>query len=380
MRVLYVAPRYHTNQIPVVSGWLEQGDRILFLSQFVGTPEDYTVMHPVVIGYSKLFEVIAICYRKLFCRKEKSGKKEFDLRIKIGFPPLGTAKRYIDEFEPDVVILRERSVYNISFYQQCKKRNIPCILYNQSPLWDDEKRDKKLLKRIFLPLLPHIRMTPVMGRPDSNKIRMPDTVFVPFVMEPHISPEKKTYFKNDKIHILCVGRYEERKKLFMLLEVLADLQSEYPIELTVIGEYKNDGQKEYYSKLEKQIKCYNMEDKVHLLKNLDMEQMYREYGRADLFVLPSTKERASVSQLEAMSCSLPVICSDTNGSACYVENGKSGYLFRDCDKEDLKQKITMLLENRDTIVQMGEYGYRLVCESYGFARYRENICNIINKI
>ena len=56
MRVLYVAPRFHTNQIPIIRGWVKNGDQVLFISQFSGAVEDYTDLQPVVLGYSKLFE------------------------------------------------------------------------------------------------------------------------------------------------------------------------------------------------------------------------------------------------------------------------------------------------------------------------------------
>ena len=56
MRVLYVAPRYHTNQIPVMKGWQAGGHEVVFISQFAGTPEDYTVLKPIILGYSRIFE------------------------------------------------------------------------------------------------------------------------------------------------------------------------------------------------------------------------------------------------------------------------------------------------------------------------------------
>ena len=40
MRVLYVAPRFHTNQIPIIRGWVKNGDQVLFISQFSGAVED----------------------------------------------------------------------------------------------------------------------------------------------------------------------------------------------------------------------------------------------------------------------------------------------------------------------------------------------------
>lgn len=380
MRVLYVAPRYHTNQIPVVKGWLDHGDQVMFISQNVGTPEDYSVFRPVILGYSFLFEVIARIYRFLFCRKEKSDKKEFDFRIKVGFPPIGSSRKYILGFKPDVVILRERSVYNIPFCLTCRRRKIPCILYNQSPLWDMPKRDQGIFKSFFLKFLPDMRMTPVKGLAGNENVEMINTVYVPFVVEPHISPDQKESFQNGRVNLICVGRYEERKNLIMLINVLASIKEKYDFSLVVVGEYQNEGQKEYYKKLKTMIADYGMSSYVSLLKNLNMDQMYDEYRKADLFVLPSTRERASVSQLEAMSCSLPVICSDTNGTASYVQDGINGYLFHDNDADDLKNKIEMMMADRTQMCNMGKNSYMRVCNEYQFERYYIEINNMIENM
>ena len=101
------------------------------------------------------------------------------------------------------------------------------------------------------------------------------------------------------------------------------------------------------------------------------------YTKADLFIIPSTKEPASISQLEAMSYSLPVICADKNGTACYVEEGVNGYLFRDNDMQSLKERMSWLLEEPEKIKTMGKESYRLVLEKYQFEQYYEEIQKIV---
>lgn len=377
MRVLYVAPRFHTNQIPVVKGWLERGNQVVFISQFAGTPEDYRILRPVILGYSHLFEEFMRLFCVLFCRNAKSETREFAFRVKAGFPPFGKAGKHIVNFQPDLVILRERSVYNVPFYLTCKKKNIPCLLYNQSPLWDIPQRDMGLRKKLFSYFFPKWRITPVMGKPENGNIKTKNAEFVPFVMEMRCSPERKGHFLDGKIQALCVGRYEERKNLFFLVEAIKELIPKYKIHLTMIGEATDINQKEHYEKLQKFISEYRLENDITLLKNHAPEQMYQAYKKADLFVLPSTKERASISQLEAMSCSLPVICSDTNGSACYVEDGVNGYLFRDNDREDLQRKIEQAVANKDNLQKMGVESYRLVKENYQFSNYYEKVMEMV---
>ena len=54
-----------------------------------------------------------------------------------------------------------------------------------------------------------------------------------------------------------------------------------------------------------------------------------------LFVLASRDEPAAVSPLEAMAHSLPVVCSDSNGTRGYIRHGVNGFVFATDDHDDL---------------------------------------------
>lgn len=374
MRVLYVAPRFHTNQVPVVRGWLRNGHQVMFVSQFAGKSEDYADLEPVVLGYSGLFDLCMFLHKWLICHGHRTEKQEFDIRIKAGFPPFLKMAHIIRTFRPNLVIMRERSLYNIPVYLICRLSHIKGILYNQSPLWDHKERDKGLGHRVLISLLPKQRMTPVYGDPNAeNAVKMKNSYFVPFVAEPYIERTVDSYCKNGVVRLLCIGRYEERKRLFMLVEAVKEFLLEGAATLVIAGEAVDEEQTAYYEKLQDYIEANGLEQFVKLEKNLSRELVFEAYCAADIFVLPSTRERASIAQLEAMSCSLPVICSDTNGSACYVRNGVNGYLFREDDVDDLREKIACLINNRKLIPRMGQAGYRMVEEQYSFADYYEAI-------
>ena len=116
-----------------------------------------------------------------------------------------------------------------------------------------------------------------------------------------------------------------------------------------------------------------LQDNIRLLKNLTREEMDREYAEADLFVIPSTLEPASISQLEAMAFSLPVICSDTNGTACYVKEGHNGFQFKDNDKEELQRVMERFMKNPELTKELGSNSYSDVKTKYQFESYYEGI-------
>lgn len=375
MKFLYVAPRYHTNQMDIMKGLVERGHEVCFISHYAALIEDYTYVTPVVLGYSPLYKLIDFLYVKVIHRKDPTA---IVFKIQHGFPPMGKLRRLIRGFAPDVVILRERSLYSMAAYHICKKQGYPCILYNQNPLWSAPPK-KDLPHRLVDRLSPGIRMTPVMGQKKPGTAIRQGDYFVPFVTQAQCAPEERGYFSEDTVHILCIGKYEIRKHHLMLLEVVRQLQEKYRIRLTLIGEATNHFQKEYCEQVREAVREHHMEDTVTVKTNVARRDMEREYLAADLYVIPSTLEMASVSQLEAMSYSLPVIVSDTNGTACYVEDGITGFWFQDCDEADLLQKVDQMLSDREQMLEMGAAGYRAVVEKYNFDRYFEAVTQMAEK-
>lgn len=378
MKFLYVAPRYHTNQMDIMKGLKEQGHEVCFISHYAALIEDYSCVTPIVLGYSKLYQLIDFLYVKVIHRKDPVA---IIYKIQHGFPPLRKLRKIIYEFAPDLVILRERSMYSIAAYLICKRKGYPCILYNQNPLWSrPPKRDLK--HRMVDRLSPKMRMTPVMGVKKPGMSIGENDYFVPFVVEPRKAPRERTYFADDTIHILCIGKYEPRKHHLMLLEAVEKLLDgrKNGIRVTLVGEATMPFQKEYCARVRQYVAEHHLEDIVTVKTNVPRSEMETEYLTADLYVIPSTFEMASVSQLEAMSYSLPVICSDTNGTACYVEDGVTGYLFRDCDGEDLLRKLSMMVYDRDGIKRMGKAGYQTLAEKYNFERYYDTIMEMREKI
>lgn len=128
------------------------------------------------------------------------------------------------------------------------------------------------------------------------------------------------------------------------------------------------------------MKEHRLEAVATVKTNVARRDMEREYLEADLYVIPSTLEMASVSQLEAMSYALPVIVSDTNGTACYVEDGVTGFQFRDCDEADFQDKLDKMLSDRERMKKMGAAGYRALSEKYNYKCYFETVMGMRDKI
>lgn len=377
MKVLYMSHRYHTNQTSIMKGWIENGHEVRFISQYAGKVEDYTYVKPDVMGYSVLFKLFDCLYVDLLKRKDPIAA---DMKLKCGFPPMIKLAKYIKAFRPDVAILRERSMYTICMNAICKRYKIPTILYNQTPAWEKPKTMNGA-HRIVWKLTPKYRITPVdiVGIDRTGLVRDDTAYLAPFLMEPQMSPEEKTYFADECINVFCIGKYQKRKNLQMMIEAVEELLPKYRLHLVIAGEMSNRFHEEYYRKVCAYVKEHKLEHAVTLLTNLGRDAIEKEYKRADLFVLPSTDEPAAVSHLEAMAFSIPAISGSDNGTANYIRNGITGYVFDDNNKEDLKKKMEKIISDKTELMKMGAAAYRHVKDDFQFGTYYGQIMKILDR-
>lgn len=378
MKVLYMSHRYHTNQTTIMKGWKENGHEVRFLSQYAGKVEDYTYVKPIVVGYSKVFMAFDYLYVHFLKRKDPFA---IDMKLKCGVPPIGKLAKYIKEFQPDIAILRERSVYTICMNAICRHYRIPTILYNLSPVWDKPKK-MDLAHKIVWKLTPKYRITPtnLVGIDYMGLVKDEYGYWAPFLMEPQVSPEEKTYFVNDRINVFCIGKYQERKNLKMMIEAVEELLPRYDLHLTIAGEVSNHFHEEYYRMVTGYVREHGLNERVTFYTNLNRKQISEQYRKADVYVVPSTGEPASITVIEAMAFSVPAISGSDNGTASYIDYGKTGYVFEDNNKQDLINKLEKIICDRDNLVKMGAAGYEHVKAYFQFGNYYDRIEEILENM
>ncbi len=379
MKIVYISPRYHTNQNGIISGWLSDGDEVLFLAQYSFGVEDHTLITPHIMGYAKWFERVDRFYVNKLKKNDPFAR---DRRLRWGVPPLGKIRDELLKFGPDLVILRERNLYTMGCYRLCKKLGLKTIMWNLSPVYAEPSYFKDdIPHRLVRRLTPLFRFTPVRqtGIDMSGKVADVYSYFAPFVVEPSCKPEDHVYFRDGKINIFEIGKYQDRKNHFLMLNAFAELKKKYPdIYLTIAGECSDSFQEDYHARLSKKVGDLGLSDCVKLLKNVPKKEIREIYMNSDIYVLTSTGEPASITVIEAMSNSVPAISGTDNGTADYVKQGVTGYVFEDCDEEDLKAKLSLILENaRETIPAMGRAAYESIKEDFGFRAYKSTIEKIL---
>jgi glycosyltransferase involved in cell wall biosynthesis len=96
-----------------------------------------------------------------------------------------------------------------------------------------------------------------------------------------------------------------------------------------------------------------LNDNVKLLGWVQQKDLLSFYLNGDVFLHPSHFDPFPNVVLEAMAVGLPVIGSDAAGSVCdRVVEGISGYIFKDNEVSELKEKLSKMITNVDRLPEM----------------------------
>lgn len=147
------------------------------------------------------------------------------------------------------------------------------------------------------------------------------------------SARRKIGWPRNKKIVLFLGRLIPVKGITYLLDAMKELEE---IELKVIGW---GGQEEYEGYAE----SLNLKN-VEFLGSKFKRDKLPYLAAADVFILPSSKEGASVSVMEAIARNLPIITTDTGGMPLMVKDGQEGLVIRQKNSEDIVKAVREILK------------------------------------
>lgn len=350
MKFLFIVPRYHTNQYFWSKTLIDNGHTVRYFVLSTYTVEWYDVLDPIELPHSPIVGSEAFQFSELY--------------------------REMKAYAPDVVISRGFKWYTFQAFFAARLLGIKSLLYNQAPKFTTTKPRQLLLRALrMVRLAPSLRITPVRG---EGKYDDTSARYVPFVADFPFTIHEKEYMRSGAVHIVSVGKLDvARKNLGLFLKAVRRIKNSYPVMATIAGGSKEGS---IPQALLDQINELGLEEIVTVRQNLSQNEMVDLYKKSDLFVLPSSNEPAAFSLLEAMNFALPVICSDTNGTRCYIKEGENGYIFKSNDAEDLASKIEGIISERDTIERMGKKSFELVKDKHAPHRFVEQMEKIIDQV
>jgi glycosyltransferase involved in cell wall biosynthesis len=176
----------------------------------------------------------------------------------------------------------------------------------------------------------------------------------------------------DKHIVLFVGRLHASKDPLTLVRCMPRVISKRPdTYFVLIG----DGPMRH--SVESEIARLKLENFCRLIPRLEHSDLPTWYQLSDLFVSSSPREMLGIAVLEAMSSGLPVVATDFGGPREVL--GSSGILFRGGDPNDLAEKISSLIIDQRTSLELGQKARETVIRDFRWEEVARKYASLYNE-
>jgi len=174
--------------------------------------------------------------------------------------------------------------------------------------------------------------------------------------------------RNDNCNgIISIGRLIPRKGFDTLIQAMPAIIKEIPdARLTIIG------RGDYYDELIRLAHELRVETFVDILTDVDDKKKGEYLAMSALFALAARKvgddiEGFGIVTLEASAAGLPVVVTNSGGSAEPVVDNVTGIIAPSNDPATLAAIIMRLLKNKDEAAKLGAAGQKHVAEEYSIS-------------
>ena len=312
-------------------------------------------------------------------------KLVFDGDYADGFPSrkignwFQTRKKFnklIDEFKPDAIFVDRQRHFGIN----ALKANIPLFVLLRGHYWSEiywNKRTmyKPLHKRIALWQWDKLGKEILNGAtailPICKYLEKITNKFVPGkstkVFFEGVDASRWYHVKGMNLKHPCVGLLQraswwgKASEMLILKKVLEKMPG-------VNFYWAGDGplRERVLSELDKY-------DNFHWLGNLQYPDKVREYlSEIDVYALVTGMDLAPLSLKEAQLMKKPVVATNVGGNQEMMVDGKTGFLVQQGSHQQLIDKLSLLLEDKDLAKKMGVEGRKFIEDTFNWELVTKN--------
>ena len=302
-----------------------------------------------------------------------------DSDFSTGFPSkkpeewFGTNKKFkklIEEFSPDAVFIDRQSHFGIDTI----KSKIPLFVLLRGHYWSEIEWAKKTLhKGLIMKMVIWFRNNIAEQCFREATAVLPICKFLEDVVKEH-HPKQQTFpflegitannwYKTEgmKLKHPCVGLLQgadwwgKTKEMLILKKVMKELPN-------VTFYWVGDGV--YREKILSELDKF---ENFHWLGHLEYPGKVREFlSEIDIYALISGMDLAPLTLKEAQLMEKPVIATNAGGIPEMMDDKKTGFLLKEGNTEDLIEKISVLLQDKELASSMGKAGREFVINTFSW--------------
>jgi len=173
-------------------------------------------------------------------------------------------------------------------------------------------------------------------------------------------------------NLAFVSRLDEFKGGLRMVKAFHQINNNYPdYTLTIVGEG------EEYEAIQQYVLTNNLSEKVLLKGTLTKLQIAEVLNQSCLFVFPSRHETFGLVVAEALSCGLPVVCTNQTAPKEFI-NDKNGILVEPDNVDEIAKAMDHIIKNK------GAYNSMLIRqqieERFGLSNFGEYLIGVYNEI
>lgn len=171
---------------------------------------------------------------------------------------------------------------------------------------------------------------------------------------------EKYGIKDEECIFLFLGRVAREKNIKELIEY-ADCDELTKFRIMICGSGP------YLKRVKKECAKRGISDRVIFTGMVSPEEVPKYYSAGDIFINASVTETQGLTYMEAMACTLPVLCRNDKCLEGVIENEKNGFVYN--NREEFLQYASELTNECDLRKKVGKNAREMVCEKYNSGKY-----------
>lgn len=343
MKMLFVAPRFHTNQVQLIKKLLEEKHEVTFHVANIGPTEDHSLIVPTTFKQSKLSVIV----EKIFGKGASTRKNYFPNPLKYW--------RVFRQLKPEMVVIRDPyKLFSLMAALYARRTKARIVFYTQESLNRSRSWRLRLKQKLTIRFFKAAWMTPIKSnnvRGDNNALK--HMYYVPLPVTVTSEDKCNNHIANEGPKILMIGKYhQERKKHLLFIRALGRLKNRHKFTATIVGECATAAQQLNLNTIKQEADTLKLTGLIDFKQNVPYHKMADLYAEHHIFVLPAINEQYGVSVNEAMGYGLPVICTDSCGAKFNITNGQNGFVVKSDNLDDLAASLEKLISDYQKLEQM----------------------------
>lgn len=376
MRIVQVTPRFPPaiggmeNHVYAIStGLKKRGHKVMVI-----TSDDVDENGKDTVRYLDVMNGVEVYRRPLLFRKTM---REYWF--------LSDVTAILNKLKPDVVHAHGyRCLSSCIATYWCKRNKIP-VVFTPHGIYPPRSFANGLIKATYdhsfgnlllrssdkiTALTKHNRQLLLkLGAPRERIVLIPNGVNVNKCDKTHQCNEKTSKEQPEGPVLLYVGRIDWNKGLERVIEALPALVKIFShIKFLIVGpDYS--GHSENLWVLAREL---GVSESVVMTGEVSEQQKSFYYSTADVFVLPAIYEGLSLSLLEAMASSLPIVVTKSGSGGILIDDVHA-LLMNDCSAQEISSLVSMILGDSRLAERIGKNAFDLVSKEFSWDRVVDKI-------